>query len=66
MTKISPDNAEIGIIFSNPTPVTPNTKDEPSASIPINGKMTMAKIKQTAKLCKASPSGFLIGSTKPE
>ena len=57
---------EIGIILSNPTPATPNIMDDVSASIAIKGNITIAKIKQIPKLCRASPSGLDKGSTRPE
>ena len=44
VTKIRPENVLIGIILSNPTPIVPNIIEDSSASIPINGKIKIAKI----------------------
>ena len=65
-TRINPDIVDISTILSNPTPATPNAKDDPSAKRPIIGKIIMAKMKLIMKLWTASPVGFLNGSTKPE
>ena len=50
VTRINPDNVDISIILSNPTPTTPRAKDDPSAKMPINGKTMTARIKQIMKL----------------
>ena len=44
VTKIIPDNSEIKIILSNPTPTSPNRYEDDSASIPITENIIIARI----------------------
>ena len=66
VTKIRPESVLMETILSNPTPVVSKTIEDNSASIPMNGKITMAKIYEIPKLCNASPWGLDKGSTNPE
>jgi len=66
VTKIKPEIVLINIILWKPTPIVPSTIDDDSAKNPISGNTMIAKTKQILKLFKALPSGFLLGSTKPE
>ena len=63
---MSPDNVLISTILSKPTPAVLKMTDEPSAKMPIKGKTIIDKTKQTPKLLRAFPSGFVEDSIKPE
>ena len=54
------------MILSNPTPAVLKMIDEASANIPMNGNTIIDRIQQIMKLCTVFPSGFLVGSTRPE
>ena len=49
-TKIRPDIVLISIILSNPTPIVLRTTDEPSANMPMNGKIMIESMKEIIKL----------------